>query len=107
MRKVGWLVLLSLAGLLGGAEPQRETELIPEDREEMALRAKELFQQGEKFLKEDKADLAARRCREALELRRRLYPPDSHPHGHKDLAATLRALGCALVESGRPEEALG
>src|SRR5207237_403857 len=43
--------------------------------------------------------------REALAVRRRLYPAADYPDGHSDLAQSLDNLALVLNEQGRPEDA--
>ncbi len=107
VRLAGWPVA-GMAGLLlalvpgPGAPPGG---LTAEARKELEGNARELNNRAGELSRRGQYAEAAEVYREALRVWERLYPKDSHPHGHANLALTLNNLGVVLRKGGKPREA--
>jgi CHAT domain-containing protein len=80
-------VLLSL--LLAAAAADKDDKLTPERRRELEKKATELNKQGEKQYERGNLAKARGLCRQALDMRRALYPKKDFPNGHPDLAESI------------------
>ena len=102
-RLLGMLFLLcALAGsVLLAQEQKKEPELTKEERAKLAVEAKRLNEEGEKFYDAAKFSDAEKACRRALQMRQQLYPKEAFPDGHPDLALSLSNLAYILQAQGR------
>jgi CHAT domain-containing protein/Tfp pilus assembly protein PilF len=91
-----WVLLLG-AVLAGAAlaQPLPLDEPLP-----LAEQARALTDQGHKCLQEGRYADALAPLEKALQLYRRLYPPERYPDGHAHLATSLNNLGYLLVLRG-------
>jgi CHAT domain-containing protein len=82
-------VLLALAVPLRAGEDQG---LTPERRRELEKRAEALNKEGEQHYQRGEYIKAREAFRQALQVRRALYPKGAYPRGHRDLAESLSNL---------------
>src|SRR4051812_46600366 len=107
MRKSACLAVLGLGLALAAPVPAQEKELTPGERKEMATRAQKLAIEGQELYQAGQPGRAVERWLESLELAQRLFPRSRHPDGHLTHAFNHGAIGMALYDLGRPEQALG
>src|SRR5687768_16710111 len=103
-RWVTAVALVVAASAFAWADGQKD-ELTPDERKELEAKAAVLVQEGDDLYRAGKLSEATPRIEKALELWRKLYPPDKYPDGHLDLATTLNSLGLVLKLQGRPAAA--
>jgi CHAT domain-containing protein/tetratricopeptide (TPR) repeat protein len=96
MRRTSVIVAVFLA-LAAAARPD---ELTPERRQELEKKAEALTKEGVRQYEADDYAKAQESFRQALDIRRTLYPRDKFPQGHADLAAALGWLGGAYQAAG-------
>ncbi len=77
--------------------PQR---LTPERRQELQRQAVELSRVGDQAYQRGDLTTAVEKNRRLLQIRERLYPKESYPQGHHDLALSLNNLGFLLWSQG-------
>jgi CHAT domain-containing protein len=100
---IGTLILALAAPAWAADKPD---ELTPERREELAKKATDLNAEGVRQYRAGNDVKAMEAIREALELRRALFPRDKFPQGHPDLAEglnNLAGLHRAAGEHGKAE----
>src|SRR5262245_23448129 len=68
-------------------------DLTPERRRELEKKADELSEAGGQHYQRGEYTKARESFREALEIRRTLYPKKDYPRGHPDLARSITHLG--------------
>jgi CHAT domain-containing protein/tetratricopeptide (TPR) repeat protein len=78
-----------------------EEELTPAQRQQLEKRARELNQQGTERYIQGRLDEALKLREQALQISRRLYPPERFPDGHPVLALSLNNLGALLLARGQ------
>ena len=71
-------------------ELQSRQEELQNTNEELQEKAKLLADQNSEV---ERKNTEVEQARQALEARQKLYPPERHPQGHPDLAASLTNLG--------------
>jgi CHAT domain-containing protein/tetratricopeptide (TPR) repeat protein len=94
--------------VLSPAAPAQESKpptLTPEERA-LAAEAAKLNAEGERLYQQGRAAEAVAQMRQALEIRRRIYPAAKYPGGHADMAGSLNNLGTVLWSTGSAEVAL-
>jgi CHAT domain-containing protein/Tfp pilus assembly protein PilF len=99
------LVLFGLLGVAACTVAAADEALTPPDRKKLEQRAKEADQQMSERYQEGKYQDASKMAREALRIRRRLYPKKQYPDGHPDLARSLNNLGSLLQAQGEYAQA--
>jgi tetratricopeptide (TPR) repeat protein/CHAT domain-containing protein len=99
------LLATALLPPLAHAQADKPPEWTPAEKE-LADRATKLNAEGFQLYRAGKKKEAVERWSAALELRRKLYPPERFPDGHPDLALSLHNLGAVLLEMGEPAKAL-
>src|SRR5262245_61529771 len=80
-------------------------DLTPQRRQELEKKSAELTTEGEQQYQRGDYGKAGELFREALELRRTLYPKDKYPQGHADLAYSLNNLGLLHWAAGAHAQA--
>jgi CHAT domain-containing protein len=75
-------------------------ELTPPQRQQLEKEARELNEQGFQCYQQGRWDQALKLVEQALQVRRRLYPPQRYPDGHPDLALSINNLGHLLQDRG-------
>lgn len=101
LRIAGLFVFVLLACGAAGQEP-----LTPEQRTELATKAKALRKSHQELRTKGRYREAEKPLLEELELRRQLYPAEAFPAGHQDLATTLIDLGSLNLSMSKPDKAL-
>ena len=91
------LMAFSLVTLGQTAEP----ELTATQRQKLEKVAAALNAKGFQLYQGGNYDKATEYVREALTMRRALYPKNKFPQGHPDLAASLNNLGFLLESQGK------
>jgi CHAT domain-containing protein/Tfp pilus assembly protein PilF len=108
--RAGWWVLaLCLPGLLlcigtdsaRGQPVAPAEELTPAQRRQLEKEARELNQQGTQRYYLGRLDEALKLLEQAVQISRRLYPPERFPDGHPQLAMSLNNLGALLLARGQ------
>ncbi|MFL5340156.1 MAG: CHAT domain-containing tetratricopeptide repeat protein [Gemmataceae bacterium] len=97
------LLLLIIAPAI--ADEPKPPELTPEEQK-LAAASRKLNQEGVQLFHRGTAAEAAAKIRQALEIRRKLYPASKYPAGHPDLADSLNNMGYMLQALGYAESAL-
>jgi len=97
--------LLLLVALPALAQEPKPPQFTP-DEEKLAAEAVKLNGEGFQLFQRGYAAEAIVKARDALEIRRKLYPAAKHPDGHPDLAGCLNTLGALLAVMGSYEKAL-
>src|SRR5262245_48752187 len=98
MRGTGVLVLLLLTQ--SGSAADSPDELTPERRQELARKAEDLIQGGERQYRAGDYAKAKESFGQALELIRALYPGEKYPNGHPDLASAIYNLALLHKTAG-------
>jgi tetratricopeptide (TPR) repeat protein len=94
---VGAVAVLGSSLILTAADP---TELTPQQRQELEKQALALSTEGVQLHGRGQHAKATELFREALAIRQRLYPRESYPQGHPDLATSLNNLAALLHAQG-------
>ncbi len=100
------LALMVTAGTLAGLASAGEGELTPEERQKLLQESSRLNGEVRRHYQAGHIVEAMQAQREHLKLTRRLYPRESFPEGHSELAASLGNMGYFHSILGRLEEAL-
>src|SRR5262245_50087613 len=92
MRTIGMVVLLLLScGCATAADPAED--LTPERRQELEKKAAGFAAEGDRYYRAGNYAKAIEVVREALDIRRALYPKAQYPDGHPQLAQSISWLG--------------
>jgi CHAT domain-containing protein/tetratricopeptide (TPR) repeat protein len=87
------------------AQADKQPEWTPEEKE-LADKATKLNSEGEQLYATGKRKEAAEKIAAALELRRKLYPPERFPDGRAELATSLNNMAAVRQALGEPAKAL-
>src|SRR5262245_62113090 len=98
-------LLTAGAALLALGAVALADDLTPERRRELEKKADELSEAGGQHYQRGEYDKARESFREALELRRTLYPKKDYPRGHAHLAAGINNLATLHMAMGEYAEA--
>jgi CHAT domain-containing protein/Tfp pilus assembly protein PilF len=98
--------LFSLAVPLSARTDDPAKELSQEEKADLEKQATSLDEEVGQFVRDGKPADARQRAEESLGIRRRLYPPATHPNGHPNLATSLNNLAFVLNGLGQPAKAL-
>jgi CHAT domain-containing protein/tetratricopeptide (TPR) repeat protein len=101
----GLLATAMLMPLFVQAQTDKEPEWTPEEKE-LAEKATKLNREGGQLYGMGKMKEAVQKVAEALEMRRKLYPPERFKDGHPDLANSLNWMGFVLDSLGESAKAL-
>jgi CHAT domain-containing protein len=94
-----------LAFLMTASAGDKDEKLTPERRGELEKKSRELNDRGLLHYQRGDANKATELFRQALAIRRRLYPRKDFPDGHPDLAGSISDLAYACLAAGRFDEA--
>ena len=105
-----WQALLLLVALATGSvllaqEQNKEGELTKQERAKLEAEAYRLNEEGFKHYRAATFAEAENAWRQALQIRRQLYPPSQFPDGHPALAMSLNNLALLLQAQGRRTQA--
>jgi tetratricopeptide (TPR) repeat protein/CHAT domain-containing protein len=98
------VVLVAVCPVRAAGDPPKEPG--PEERARLEKQAKELNDRAHALYGQGRYPEATKLLREALEIRRQLYPKERYPQGHPLLAQSLSNLGMLLQEQGEYGQAL-
>jgi tetratricopeptide (TPR) repeat protein len=100
-------MLLVPGSLISEDRAETPKELTKEERDQLKKRALKLNQQGFQLYQQGKLAEATKMEKHALDIYRQLYPKNSYPQGHPDLATSLNNVGFLLQAQGEYTQALG
>jgi CHAT domain-containing protein/Tfp pilus assembly protein PilF len=99
------IVLLFGAAAMSRADDPKPPMLTPEEQK-LAAEATRLNREGILLYQQGEPAAAVAKMREALDIRRKLYPASKYPDDHPNLARSLNNLGFVLDAMGQSEQAL-
>jgi outer membrane murein-binding lipoprotein Lpp len=89
MRPIGVVVGLLLLSGCSSSAPDSAGDLTPARRQELEKKAAALNTEGDRSYRAGNYAKAIEVLREALDMRRALYPKAQYPDGHPDLAQSI------------------